>query len=471
MKSTIRTFLASFALLTGSHAAAEPMFSVQQEQESQEQQPAIDHQINAMDMPGAVLAPVAAQPNELPGAVLAPVAAQPNELPESKSQTLTINRNAYLGQLQRLGWRDYGVATAVESPSIMLAGGEEIKLEDEELVATGDDDAVIVATAAGAETESLFFISNDAIIGGELFANGKYYDVRPGDPDPDTEDVSLTFTEVDEWSFRDEAATYPVDIVEASSEDEGAVVSAAEGSNDILGPGDVVTKIDVLVIYPRSLEDLVSGGAVGNEIKLAVQYVNYSYIRSGINQQVNLVHFEPVEYEESGSIDTDLKRLANDNDGYLDSVFDLWKEKEADIVSLWVGESDYPGVAYTLKDVDVRFAPCAVNVVRWPDAIKNFSFAHELGHNMGARHDIQATGENLPYAHAHGFVDQRLVSVMAYPVSSCDYRRCKRVPSFSNADDQFGILSSADNRLTLNKTAPIVSKFDSQHHLLGSCRL
>ena len=146
-----------------------------------------------------------------------------------------------------------------------------------------------------------------------------------------------------------------------------------------------------MVVYPRNLEDRIPRGAVGAEIKLAVQYVNYIYENSDINQQINLVHMMPVDYQESGSIDTDLKRLVKNGDGHLDSVFDVWKEKKADIVSLWVGGSDHPGVAYTMKDVDVKFAPCAVNVVRWPAAIRNFSFAHELGHNMGASRSISVS--------------------------------------------------------------------------------
>src|SRR5262249_22892410 len=103
-----------------------------------------------------------------------------------------------------------------------------------------------------------------------------------------------------------------------------------------------------------------------------------------------------------------------------------------------------------------------------------FSFGHELGHLMGARHDWVADDtNNSPYTYNHGFVmatptapAEPWRTVMAY---DCPPPGCPRVPYFSNPNvnypaggDAMGVANGpqqANNSLTLNNTALTMANF------------
>ena len=45
------------------------------------------------------------------------------------------------------------------------------------------------------------------------------------------------------------------------------------------------------------------------------------------------------------------------------------------------------GIAWLMTSLSVNFAPNGYSVVEQGCAVGNLSFPHELGHNMGLRHD------------------------------------------------------------------------------------
>ena len=81
------------------------------------------------------------------------------------------------------------------------------------------------------------------------------------------------------------------------------------------------------------------------------------------------------------------------------------------------------------------------------------TFAHELGHNMGLKHDryTEHGGNNLPYPYSVGYVNQRAFdsrapessrwrTVMAYN-DQCDNAgfHCTQLFRFSNPDQTYSI--------------------------------
>src|SRR6202000_2292481 len=90
-----------------------------------------------------------------------------------------------------------------------------------------------------------------------------------------------------------------------------------------------------------------------------------------------------VPYEESGNISTDLSRLVDPADGYLDDASPLRASCNADLVCLLVENSDGPsGVAIVTAN-----ATNAFSVVQRSWTVGSYVFAHELAHNFGCEHD------------------------------------------------------------------------------------
>lgn len=232
--------------------------------------------------------------------------------------------------------------------------------------------------------------------------------------------------------------------------------------------------IDVLVVYTADA-DAAPGDILG-EIQAAIDDSNQSYANSGIVQRLRLVHAEEIAYTESGDAPTDRNRLRNPADGFMDGVHALRDTYGADIVSLWTESSNYCGYAYIMETVVVSFEDRAFNVVTRSCAVGNHSFAHELGHNMSARHDRYVDNtDGSPFSYNHGFVnvDDGWRTIMSYNDACTDAGgSCTRLQYWSNPDvtyggDAMGIAdgdpNAADNRSTLNATRSTVVQFRDAH--------
>jgi hypothetical protein len=100
-------------------------------------------------------------------------------------------------------------------------------------------------------------------------------------------------------------------------------------------------------------------------------------------------------------------------------------------------------------------------VVHHSCAALTYSIAHEVGHIIGARHDLSLDKNVTPFAYGHGFVNgKKWRDIMSYK-ASCD--GCPRVPIWSNPTIKFkgdpaGTLD-ADNSRVILEQAERVSKF------------
>ena len=189
--------------------------------------------------------------------------------------------------------------------------------------------------------------------------------------------------------------------------------------------------IDVMVVYSDETAS-AAGSAIGAQIQAAIDSANTIYANSGVNARLRLVHYAPANYAHSGNFNTDLNRLTGTSEGYMDDVHALRNAYGADMVSLWVEGGQYCGIGWVGASPSYAFT-----VVNRGCATGNMSFAHELGHNMGALHDPYVDSSTSPYAYGHGHINlvSRWRTVMSYNdlcAATAPNTGCSRIPYLSN---------------------------------------
>lgn len=217
--------------------------------------------------------------------------------------------------------------------------------------------------------------------------------------------------------------------------------------------------IDVMIVYTAEVRQ--ARGGTNNMIAFAqncINTTNNAYSNSQIGPLVlNLVHTEEVNYNETGSASTDLTRLRNTSDGYMDNVHTLRDVHAADLVAMIVNDFNACGIGYLAPfSEDYGFTVTVDGC-----AVGNLSFPHEIGHNMGCAHDRDnAGGSTFNYAYGwrwNGNNGPLYRSVMSYSPGS-------RVPYFSNPDVNYqgvptGRANSEDNARCHDETRSSVANF------------
>lgn len=222
------------------------------------------------------------------------------------------------------------------------------------------------------------------------------------------------------------------------------------------------TIFDVMVVYTPAART-AAGGTTAMEglINLAIGETNVAYANSGITPRVRLVHQEEIAYTESSDIGTDLGRLRDLADGYMDTVHSLRNTYGADLVSLFNAGTG-AGVGYVMTTLSSEFESQAFSVTRWDVATGNYTFGHEFGHNMGCKHAVgdgsppTAQGDGLyNYSHGWRFNGDTYRTIMAYSPGM-------RIQHFSNPNVNYsgfptgqtlGQSNEAHNALSINNAA------------------
>ncbi|MBT3568240.1 MAG: hypothetical protein HN494_05275 [Opitutae bacterium] len=233
--------------------------------------------------------------------------------------------------------------------------------------------------------------------------------------------------------------------------------------------------IDLLIVYPSSVATAAGGLSLleADAVK-AVADANLCYRNSRVNLQLRLVHFSEVNYSETGNLETDLARLENPNDGYMDDVHDLRDQYGADLVAMLATESSSGGLANTMMHPSLDFASQGFSVSVWDQiGAPSYTLAHELGHNMGCLHNREdSSGVDDGYEFRSFSYGKRWLSgnpgyatVMSYdtePTSTFP----NTIPFFSNPDVFYlgtatGNIGSEDNAQVLKFSSPYVANFRS----------
>jgi hypothetical protein len=270
---------------------------------------------------------------------------------------------------------------------------------------------------------------------------------------------------------------------------------------------DSPNEIDVLVAYTEG----ACAGANGNvpcttpqshdgiqaTIIQAVTETNQTYANSSVAQRLFLVP-APVPsalvspYSEASTIAYDLLLLSLSDqaeayevfltlDPALHKVHDLRDQLAADVVVLLTKPRNaYPNCDGSPDDPDCP--KCGVGPSMEPNApvpperayvvvpldcaTGHFSFGHELGHLMGANHDVSNSPPSMAFPHSHGHISiagpSSWRTVMAYQTAQCllanpkDKGGCIRLPLWSNGSST-GAPGVEDNVLSLTNTAADVA--------------
>ena len=253
--------------------------------------------------------------------------------------------------------------------------------------------------------------------------------------------------------------------------------------------------IDVAVFYTPAARNQLGGTAqIEAEIDLMMTATNRAYSDSWAIQRVRLVSRGAVDYSESSSVSTDLNRLRESSDGYMDEIHAIRDRDGADLVHMIVDTNDdtcgRAWISVTAgRSGAVGHSEFGFGISDVACAAPNFTFAHELGHNMGLLHDryvyTPERRESSPYSFGFGYVNQRAFepgapgsshwrTIMAYN-RQCDDADfyCSRLPFFSNheifrAGDPLGVsglqwsrsqVGPADTRRALNLSRSIIANY------------
>jgi hypothetical protein len=337
-------------------------------------------------------------------------------------------------------------------------------------------------------------------ISGDIRIDGKVYEIRPGERGSYAvfaiEPSRLPPDHSSEWYETPSGSHVPRDLFPSTATSH--VPRSLSPSTATMGISPPV--IDVMVLYTQKAINADLSYNIAQQICDAIAQVNESFIDSGVTARVRLVHRGRINFIESGDPMTDAQHLMEKTFGSK-SAHTNRSKYGADLVSLWIGDEgvDMCGASYAIiQPGGSGSARLAFSVVRRNCATDKLTFAHELGHLMGAYHDRFNAGASTDPNHNYGYIlpDKNWKTIMAVDRMDCPLvssnnhegtvttiHSCVRLKVWSNlaktssAGDAMGrpdeidptgcatkdldILCDgpADNATTLNDNASAVSQF------------
>lgn len=247
-------------------------------------------------------------------------------------------------------------------------------------------------------------------------------------------------------------------------------------------PSDISCVINVLVLYTQEAEETfhkLGHADIKEAIRNIVDLTHWAFSNSKVSAELQASEPRLIPsdlFQESPNLDVSLGQI-QDNTNYprLASTVSRWRdEAEADLVSLWVSGGDDCGAANLFMNRAPREGD-GFTVVVVGCAVTNLSFAHEIGHNLGARHthwdEEQAGYDHKGSNFGHASLPEKVRTIMAYPFECREKGfECRREAYYSNpnipypgTDTKTGIAqpsdNAADNHATLNNNCKIVEQF------------
>jgi hypothetical protein len=171
--------------------------------------------------------------------------------------------------------------------------------------------------------------------------------------------------------------------------------------------------VKVLVLYTDSARALFGGTdpAAQSAIAISMDELNTINVNSGVDHVFLLAHAQLTDYVESGSVGNDLDLMRLDNDMQNDTAHFLRDKYFADLVHMVVAFGGC-GIANLKIDPNEFALTTAFSISDVDCFTGNKTFSHEIGHNLGMRHDIYADTfgggpfVQLPCDFSFGYVNQ-----------------------------------------------------------------
>lgn len=190
----------------------------------------------------------------------------------------------------------------------------------------------------------------------------------------------------------------------------------------------------ILVVYtPAAANDSQN---IKDDVNLLIRQFNQTLaLNKNFKVTVQLAAAVPVSYTESGDMGTDLDRLSGKVEGFFDNIRQVRDKYKADFVHMIIhGSGDACGIGWLLDPQRPGSGDWTFSLSDYGCATGNYSFIHEIGHNMGLNHD-RAVVENASSDDFNfGWVDipNHIRSVMAYD-NACQNAgtSCRRLPAYS----------------------------------------
>lgn len=220
-----------------------------------------------------------------------------------------------------------------------------------------------------------------------------------------------------------------------------------------------VLSVGVVVTPDAERKIRAEGVTVDELVALALVESNEGLANSRIPASFALAGIRREDFTESSDWDGDLAALAGTNDGRLDAIHQWRDEVRANIVVMLTGRDEWCGLATGFRVPRDR----AFVLVRYACATGYYSFAHEIGHLLGARHDEDTDPTDTPYSWGHGYRYQtRWRTIMAYGGGACG--SCPRINAWANPDVLWdgvpmGTAQRNNDARVIAENAPIFSRY------------
>lgn len=200
---------------------------------------------------------------------------------------------------------------------------------------------------------------------------------------------------------------------------------------------------------------------------------NTAFSRSGVTITFANAGIAGFNYNETGKSFNQVL-----SDATASAAVASWRNSHAaDLISVFRDDSgrgnDYCGLAWYHDTPSASTKGYAHSVVNIACAVDNHSFAHELGHNMGLKHDRYAEGkmgtDTSHYNYGYSNVAKRARTIMAY-ADYCYSKgvSCTRIGYFSNPYKAYnggvlgvkpGVTNAAHNAARLNQTKAAIAAY------------
>ena len=303
----------------------------------------------------------------------------------------------------------------------------------------------------------------DGLLTGRVATNGSVYSIAPASAayraaNPVAQGTLHVITEVDQAGYVELEPLRPT------------IAENLRQAADALPQNDTADFVDLLVVWTPAAATY-AGGTTGiqNLITLGVTDTNTSYANSGVTQRLRLSRMEEVAYGESGDPSTDLNNVTSGS-GALSGVANLRNQYTADLVMLVTAPTGTGicGIAWLMTTETLGFASNGYSVVAADCISGNYSFSHELGHNMGLRHDWYMDAGTTPDTFHHGHVNpgatgNRWRTIMSYNnlCAALGGGNCTRILRWSNPTQTFngsplGVAPGTSSSCAAGSTTPVM---------------